>query len=133
MNFWDAVRNGIANYDRFRGRATRRELGLWSLAALAASALAALADGAISAPLLGFPPFSARAGHPLTVLIVLALVTPTLAVGARRLHDTGRRAAWLWLLLAPVIGWAALGWMLARPSTQGANRHGENVAGLYRT
>lgn len=42
--------------------------------------------------------------HLLTPLVVLALIIPLLAVQTRRLHDIDKSAAWLLLLLIPVIG-----------------------------
>ena len=38
----------------------------------------------------------------------LVLLLPGLAVGCRRLHDTGRTGWWLLLVLVPVIGWIIL-------------------------
>ena len=38
----------------------------------------------------------------------LVLFLPGLAVGCRRLHDTGRTGWWLLLVLVPVIGWIIL-------------------------
>ena len=37
-------------------------------------------------------------------IAALALLLPSLAVGARRLHDTGRSGWWLLIGLIPVIG-----------------------------
>lgn len=133
MGFVDAVANGLLNYSRFRGRATPRELGFWLLAVVGASLFNILFDALVAGPLLGFAPFAAEAGRPLTLLGSLALLTPTLAVAARRLHDAGRSARWLALVAVPVLGWVALGWMLSRPSQSGANRYGDSVEGLYRT
>lgn len=133
MSFRDAIVNVLLNYGRFRGRATPRELACWLLAVIGATAVHLGLDGAVSAPLLGFAPFAPEAGRPLTVIGSLALLTPTLAVSARRLHDASRSAGWLWLLLVPGPGWLALGWMLTRPGRVGDNRYGPDVAGLYRT
>lgn len=41
-------------------------------------------------------------------IISLALLAPSLAIGARRLHDTGRSGWWQLLGLIPVIGWIVL-------------------------
>lgn len=40
----------------------------------------------------------------LLTIYSLALLLPSLAIAARRLHDIGRSAWWLLLLLVPVIG-----------------------------
>jgi uncharacterized membrane protein YhaH (DUF805 family) len=41
---------------------------------------------------------------------------PLLAVGARRLHETGRSGWWQLLNLLPVLGWIVLWIMLAQPA-----------------
>ena len=133
MTVRDAVINVLINFGRFSGRATPCELGGWLLAVTGATVLQLLFDAVVSAPLLGFEPFAAGAGRPLTVIGSLLLLIPTLATMSRRLHDTSRPAAWLLLLLVPILGWAVLGWMLSRPSLPRDNRYGSDVIGLLRT
>ena len=133
MGFQDAVMNGLLSYGRFRGRATRRELGFWLLALVGGLLAALLLDAVAVGTAMGFAPFAPEAGRPLTVLTAAGAVSPTLSGAGRRLHDAGRTARWLWLLAVPVLGWLALGWMLNRPGAAGVNRWGEPVVGLYRT
>ena len=46
----------------------------------------------------------------------LAMLVPSLAAGARRLHDIGK-SGWLQLIwLIPVLGWVAMIYLLAQPS-----------------
>ena len=45
---------------------------------------------------------------PIQGILQLALLVPTLAVGARRLHDTGRSGWWLLIGLIPIVGWIIL-------------------------
>lgn len=41
-------------------------------------------------------------------ILDLAILVPTLAIGARRLHDIGK-SGWWWLIgLVPVVGWIVL-------------------------
>lgn len=62
--------------------------------------------------------------HGVMGLVTLALVLPSLAVMARRLHDTGR-SGWAQLLwIIPVLGWAILLFMAAQPSHAHANPYG---------
>ena len=57
-------------------------------------------------------------------LISLALLVPSIAVGARRLHDIGK-SGWLQLLgIIPVIGWAILIYWAVQPGQAGANQYG---------
>ena len=60
----------------------------------------------------------------LSSIITLLLLLPSLAVGARRLHDLDRTGWWLLLALIPFIGWIPLLVMAALPGTGGANRYG---------
>jgi len=41
-------------------------------------------------------------------LVSLALLVPSIAIDARRLHDIGRSAWWLLLYFVPVLGWLVL-------------------------
>ncbi len=133
MTFSDSIQNVLLNFAEFRGRATRSEYWYWVLFALCLQVLFQIVDGLVSAPLMGFPPFALDAGRPISVLGMIALLPPTLAVGCRRLHDVGRSGWWLLLPLIPVIGALALLWMLTRTSVERDNRFGSSVTGLQRT
>ncbi|MEC9431297.1 MAG: DUF805 domain-containing protein [Pseudomonadota bacterium] len=133
MTFSDSVLNVFANYFEFRGRATRSEYWWWALFSLIVSVALQIVDGMVSAPAMGYAAFAMDAGRPITMVGLLALVPPTLAVGCRRLHDTGRSGWWLLVGFAPVVGTLALIWLLTRPSAERDNRFGSSVAGLQRT
>lgn len=89
----------------FSGRATRKEY--WTFVLLNVAIYVVLL---ILASQIGF--FGI-----LAIIFLVAWILPTLAVGARRLHDVNH-SGW-WLLLSPV----ALIFSLM-PSTSGANRFG---------
>ncbi|WP_339949630.1 DUF805 domain-containing protein [uncultured Albimonas sp.] len=133
MKFSYAVSNVLANFAEFRGRAGLAEFWWWCLFALLVQLAMVVLDNTLSAMVLGFPMFSQRSGHPLTLLVGLVLAPPTLAVAARRLHDVGRSG---WLLLVgfvPVVGNLYLLWALSRPTSTRSNRYGSSVHGLQRT
>jgi uncharacterized membrane protein YhaH (DUF805 family) len=44
----------------------------------------------------------------LAMLVSLALIVPSFAMGARRLHDIGKSGWWQLLVLVPIIGWIIL-------------------------
>ena len=61
-------------------------------------------------------------------LLALALLLPSLAVGVRRLHDTGRTGWWLLVGLVPLIGGLILLYWFAQRGAEGANEYGEAPA-----
>jgi uncharacterized membrane protein YhaH (DUF805 family) len=63
----------------------------------------------------------------LGLLANLALLLPSLAVGARRLHDMGKSGWFQLVWLIPFIGWAIMIYWLVQPSAA-ANAYGEGPA-----
>ena len=53
----------------------------------------------------------------LSTIFTLGTLVPSLAAGARRLHDTNRSGWWQLLWLIPVIGWIVLIVFLAQEGT----------------
>ena len=107
MDFQQAVKSCFAKYATFPGRAARSEFWYWQLFLTAAGIAVAIVDA-----VLGLH------GKPLGLIFYLVTLAPTLAVGARRLHDTGRSAWWLLLWLVPLIGWIVF---LVWACTKGSN------------
>ena len=103
MSFSESARICLQKYIDFNGRASRSEYWWFVLLTFA----------------LGFIPV-------IGWLIRLALLLPSLAVQVRRLHDLGRSAWWLLLLVPPIfiIGGPVLLIMSAFPGTPGPNRYG---------
>jgi uncharacterized membrane protein YhaH (DUF805 family) len=68
------------------------------------------------------------AGMPsvLSGLYSLAVLLPSLAVGFRRLHDTGRSAWWLLIGLIPLIGAIILLVFACQDSQENDNQYGPN-------
>jgi len=84
------------NYANFDGRARRKEYWMYTLCVVVINFVIGFVAG-----FLGF--FSEWMGSlvmMLSYLVTLGLLLPSLAVGARRLHDTGK-SGW-WLLLSPI-------------------------------
>lgn len=66
-------------------------------------------------------------GWVLGIIYSLATVVPSLAVGARRLHDSGKSALLLLLLLIPVIGGIIILVLTLIDSDKGDNQYGPST------
>lgn len=95
MNLQEAVQSVLSQYAGFSGRARRSEYWFWTLATVLASIVAGIIDAIIGAQIV-------------QLLLGLAVLVPGIAVGARRLHDTGRSGWWQLLGIIPIVGWIIL-------------------------
>ena len=66
----------------------------------------------------------------LSGLYNLAVIIPSLAVGARRLHDTDRSGWWQLIAFIPLIGAIILLVFFCLDSKPGENRFGANPKGM---
>ncbi|MBX3655621.1 MAG: DUF805 domain-containing protein [Ramlibacter sp.] len=96
MNFGQSISTCLSKYAIFSGRASRPEYWWFFLFQV----LVSVAAGMISDKLSG--------------LVSLGLLLPSLAVGARRLHDIGR-SGWWQLLLLTGIGFFVLLYFWVQP------------------
>ena len=103
-----AVKRGFSKYAVFNGRASRSEFWWWYAFYVVGVTLLVTLGAAIGAATA--PAGSDSFGTPGIVIFVLAgvfflaIIVPTLAVGARRLHDAGFTALFLLFLLASSFG-----------------------------
>jgi len=115
MNMQEAVRSVLSQYANFNGRARRSEYWFWTLATVIVSVVVAIIDVIIGNVILEW-------------VLILATLVPSLAVGARRLHDTDK-SGWLQLIgIIPIIGWVVLIVFFAMDSTPD-NKYGPNPKG----
>lgn len=121
-NITAAFRNGLSNYTNFSGRASRPEFWWWILSIFLLAIIIGLIDSLIIAPLLGLD--AGDESRPLSFLLGLALIIPNIAMGVRRLHDTGRSGWWILIGLIPLIGALILIYFYVQPSEEGENDHG---------
>ncbi|TVR27597.1 MAG: DUF805 domain-containing protein [Balneolaceae bacterium] len=106
-------------YAEFTGRARRKEY--WSFT---------LGNFIISL-LLGGAGFGIGLGSEyLGMLFSLFVFIPSLAVGVRRLHDTGKSGFWLLILFVPVIGFFVLLYFFLLDSDTGSNQYGPSPKAL---
>ncbi len=65
-----------------------------------------------------------RSTPALSWIFNIATVIPSVAVAARRLHDTDRSGWWQLLAFVPIIGWILLLIWMCQRGTSGSNRFG---------
>jgi uncharacterized membrane protein YhaH (DUF805 family) len=107
MGFGEAIKTCLQKYATFEGRATRPEYWYFYLFNIVLS---------LGAALLKLP-------ESVTGLISLALLLPSIAAAARRLHDMGR-SGWCQLWVLTIVGIIPVVYWLTRPGTAGPNRYG---------
>lgn len=106
MNFGDAIKVCFAKYVDFNGRAKRPEYWWFFLFCF----LVSLALNIVSAGL--------------SLLFSLGTLLPSLAAGARRLHDTNRSGWWQLLWIVPLIGWIVMIVFLVQEGEESENAYG---------
>ncbi|MDQ1431181.1 MAG: hypothetical protein QOF40_1783 [Actinomycetota bacterium] len=110
VGYWKQV--VLERYAQFTGRARRAEYWWFSLATLIVGVVLSVL-GAVSSIFLI-----------LYYVYALAVLIPSLAVGVRRLHDTGRSGWWLLIALVPIVGVIVLIVFFATDSKPGTNQYG---------
>lgn len=109
----------LRRYADFNGRSTRREYWMYVLVFILIDIALMIVDR-----MLGW--HASGGTGLLSGLFGLALLIPSLAVGARRLHDTGRTGWWLLISLIPLIGFIVLIVFFVQDSQPGTNAYGPN-------
>lgn len=104
----------LKQYAVFTGRARRKEYWMFCLFNLIIAVVLAIIEGVIGSPgIVG-------------MIYSLAVLVPSIAVGIRRLHDTGRTGWWLLIALIPLIGAIVLIIFTVQDSNEGDNAYGPN-------
>ena len=109
----------LREYATFSGRARRTEFWMFTLVSTIISIVLGLVDG-----LAGLS--SSNGLGVLGGIYSLAVLIPSLAVGVRRLHDTGRSGWWWFISLVPLVGIIVLIVFWASEGIHGPNEHGPN-------
>ena len=108
MNWYLKV---VKQYADFNGRAHRTEFWMFTLVNFIIMLILAVVDGMITGGLI-------------YALYALAMFLPSLGVGVRRLHDTGRSGWWILVGLIPFIGIIVLIVFWVQDSQPGSNAFG---------
>ncbi len=109
MTFIDSIKTCFSKYATFTGRASRSEFWWFVLFYV----LVNCAATQINTTVYG--------------LVSLGLLLPSLAVGARRLHDLDKSGWWLLLGFIPIANLVLLYWD-CKMGTEGDNKHGPKTA-----
>jgi uncharacterized membrane protein YhaH (DUF805 family) len=125
----------LKRYAEFSGRSRRKEYWMWFLFLIIVTVvttyldiLLGLGGSATGTQSGGGVSFNVNFGL-LTILFMLAVLVPNLAVGARRLHDLDK-SGWLLLIgLIPFFGWLYLLFQFAQPGQSGPNQYGPDPKG----
>ncbi len=108
----------LKNYVGFSGRARRKEYWMFVLFNVIFAIVAMVLDN-----VLGLA--SKELGYgPIYGLYALAMILPSLAVAARRLHDIGKSGWWQLIALIPIIGVIVLIVWYVREGDHGDNAYG---------
>jgi uncharacterized membrane protein YhaH (DUF805 family) len=102
----------LKSYARFSGRARRTEFWMFQLVNLIISIFFSVLDRYVF--------HSIWPGY----FYTLAMLVPLFAVGARRLHDSGRTGALVLIIFIPVLGYVALLVLAALRGSVGPNQYG---------
>lgn len=111
MGFGEAISSCFGKYAGFSGRAPRSEYWYFILFYVLVLIVATVIDAVV----IGYPLVQGIAS--------IAMLLPTLAVGARRLHDLDRTGWWLLLAFVPIANILLLVWFCMKGTT-GANQYG---------
>jgi enoyl-CoA hydratase/carnithine racemase len=115
MGFGTAIATCLGKYVDFQGRARRSEYWWWVLFTIILGIVAGILDGIIDPGVPG----QIHAGY-IGSIMNLAVFLPSLAVAARRLHDTNRSAFWLFPSSWPTAKAPVLRLMMNRTSARNA-------------
>jgi len=106
MNMINSVQTCFRKYVDFSGRASRSEYWWFILFCLIIEIIAY------------------QLNQNIYVIVVLALLLPSLAVLVRRLHDSNSSGWWALLVLVPIVGPLVLLYFMVIKGTPGPNNYG---------
>jgi uncharacterized membrane protein YhaH (DUF805 family) len=116
----------LRKYAVFTGRARRREFWMFTLVNVLISIGLSIIDAIIGTD------YGSGYGI-LSTIYGLAVLIPSIAVGVRRLHDTGRTGWWILIALVPCVGFIVLIVFYATEGQRGDNQYGTDPKAGYAT
>ncbi len=110
--FVAAFMNALRKWNDFSSRTSRKEFWYYVVAYIVTYIGVLLVAGILHMRFLAS-------------LYSLFMLIPSLAIGARRLHDIGKSAMWLLIGFIPLIGAIVLIYFYALPGDPGPNEYGD--------
>lgn len=117
MNFQQAVKSGFQNYSNFQDRASRSEFWWWVLFTVIVGIVAAIIDTTV------FGVADPKEMGPVDLVTTLALLSPNIAMNARRLHDVDKSGWWM-LIMLTIIGIPVVLYWCCLKGDEATNRFG---------
>ena len=103
-------------YAEFNGRATRSEYWYFTLFSLIAYIIVGVVDGLLVNVTGGLPVLS--------IILMVGLLVPSIAVAVRRLHDIGKSGWWYLLAIVPIISLVLIAFFVI--DSKDDNQYGSN-------
>lgn len=127
MDFSTSVKSVFCKYATFSGRASRSEYWYFILFNFLVNLVIVVAPCLVGYLSEGVPGLVSGYGIAslISLLYMLATIIPSLAVGVRRLHDSGHSGWWMFIVLLPFIGAIVLLIFFLIESEMGENQYGE--------
>ena len=119
MDFQTSVKTCFNKYATFSGRASRSEYWFFYLFTIIASIVTWIID----TMLLGY---SSEDTGAISLIFQIIIILPSIAVGARRLHDIGK-SGWWQLIMITIIGLIPLIIWWATEGTKKNNSYGKPI------
>ncbi|MDR6951769.1 uncharacterized membrane protein YhaH (DUF805 family) [Ancylobacter sp. 3268] len=130
MGFTQAISSVLGKYATFEGRAPRSEYWWWALFTILLNWVLGLADLALFGAFSFIATGDVHMFTPLTTLVGVLLILPSIAVGARRFHDMDRTGWWLLIGLTGIGAVVIFFWFMFK-GTEGPNRFGPDPLARY--
>ena len=130
MGFTQAISSVLGKYATFQGRAPRSEYWWWALFTILLNWVLGLVDLALFGAFSFIATGDVHMFTPLTTLVGVLLILPSIAVGARRFHDMDRTGWWLLIGLTGIGAVVIFFWFMFK-GTEGPNRFGPDTLARY--
>ena len=119
MSPLDWMTMALKRYSDFSGRSRRMEFWMFVVLNIIVNVIASVVDS-----ILGMSGMVAGLYGPLTLLAMLVLLIPGIAVSIRRLHDQDKSGWFVLLAFIPILGGLVLLVFMFLEGTKGGNKFG---------